>query len=118
MRQRERSVRVQVGPASLEDVGGARARISRTVLAALDVKEGEPVQVAADNQSMLLRAYTAGAEDDGLNLVRLDGTQCQKLGVDVGGTVVVQRYDSRIADWVRLVAIGNLADINLPLDEI
>lgn len=118
MRQWEKSVRVQVGPASLEDVGEARARLSRTVLAALDVKEGEPVQVAADNQSMLLRAYPAGAEDDGLDLVRLDGTQCQKLGVDVGGTVVVRRYDRRIAERVRLVAIGDLTDVNLPLDEI
>lgn len=112
------SVRVQVGPAALEDVGEAHARLSCTVLAQLGVKEGEPVQVVAGGQSMLVRAYPAGSEDDGLNLVRLDGTQCRRLGVDVGGTVVVRRYDNRIAERVRLVAIGDLADVNLPLDEI
>jgi transitional endoplasmic reticulum ATPase len=118
MKQSENGVRVQVGPAGLEDVGEARARLSRTVLAALGVKEGEPVQVATDDQSMLLRAYPAGEEDDGLDLVRLDGTQCRRLGVDVGGTVVVRRYDRRIAERVRLVAIGDLADVDLPLHEI
>jgi transitional endoplasmic reticulum ATPase len=118
MRQWQKSVQVQVGPAGLEDVGEAHARLSRTVLAALGVKEGEPVQLAADNESMVLRAYPAGEEDDGLNLVRLSGTQCRRLGVDVGGTVVVRRFDSRIAERIRLVAIGKLADVDLPLDEI
>ena len=118
MKQSQKSIRVQVGPVGLGDIGEAHARLSRTVLAALDVKEGDPIQVVADNQSMLLRAYAAGAEDDGLELVRLDGTQCRRLGIDVGSTVVVRRYDSRTAERVRLVAIGDLTDVNLPLDEI
>jgi transitional endoplasmic reticulum ATPase len=118
MSEWKKSVRVQVGPGSLEDVGQAQARLSRTVLAALGVQEGDPVQVATDNQSILLRAYPAGAEDDGLDLIRLDGTQRRRLGVDVGGTVVVQRYDRRMAERVRLVAIGDLTHVDLPIDEI
>jgi transitional endoplasmic reticulum ATPase len=113
-----KSVRAKVGPAGLRDVGEARARLSRTVLADLGLKEGELVQVAAGSQSMLLRAYAAGAEDDGLDLVRLDGAHCRTLGVDVGDTVVVRRYDSPLAERVRLVAIGDLADVELSLDEI
>jgi transitional endoplasmic reticulum ATPase len=118
MKQALKSMRVQVGPVGLADVGEDRARLSRTVLAALGVNEGDAVQVLADDQSMLLRAYAAGVEDDGLNLVRLDGIQRRKLGVDVGATVVVGRYSSPVAERVRLVAIGGLADLNLPLDEI
>jgi transitional endoplasmic reticulum ATPase len=118
MKQAHKSMRVQVGPVGLADVGEDRARLSRTVLAALGVNEGDAVQVLADDQSMLLRAYAAGAEDDGLNLVRLDGIQRRKLGVDVGATVVVGRYSSPVAERVRLVAIGDLAHLSLPLDEI
>jgi transitional endoplasmic reticulum ATPase len=118
MKQALKSMRVQVGPVGLADVGEDRARLSRNVLAALGLNEGDAVQVLADDQSMLLRAYAAGAEDDGLNLVRLDGIQRRKLAVDVGATVVVGRYSSPVAERVRLVAIGDLAHLSLPLDEI
>ena len=118
MKQALKSMRVQVGPVGLADIGEDRARLSRTVLAALGLNEGDAVQLLGDDQSMLLRAYAAGAEDDGLNLVRLDGIQRRKLAVDVGATVVVGRYSSPVAERVRLVAIGDLADISLPLDEI
>jgi transitional endoplasmic reticulum ATPase len=118
MKQALKSMRVQVGPVDLADVGEDRARLSRTVLATLGLNEGDAVQVLADDQSMLLRAYAAGVEDDGLNLVRLDGIQRRKLAVDVGATVVVGRYSSPVAERVRLVAIGDLAHLSLPLDEI
>jgi transitional endoplasmic reticulum ATPase len=118
MAQRQDTVRARVGAAGLEDVGGSQARLSRTVLGALGIKEGAPVLIAAGTRSVLLHAYAAGEEDDGLNLVRLDGTQRRRLGVDVGATVVVQRHDGRTAARVELVAVGDLADIDLPLDEI
>jgi hypothetical protein len=118
MIQRQDSIRVQVASAGLEDVGEARARLSRTVLDALGLRPGDPVRVATDNQSVVLRAYPAGAEDDGINLVRLNRTQCRRLAVDVGGMAVVRRDDDRAAERVRLVAVGDLAAVDLPLEEI
>jgi transitional endoplasmic reticulum ATPase len=118
MAQRQDIVRVRVGAAGLDDVGGSRARLSRTVLATLGVKEGAAVRLAAGSRSVLLHAYAAGEEDDGLNLVRLDGTQRRRLGVEVGASVVVQRHDGRTAARVELVAVGDLTDIDLPLDEV
>jgi hypothetical protein len=118
MAQRQDSVRVRVGAAGLDDVGGAQARLSRTVLDALGIKEGTPVRIAAGSNSILLHAYAAGDEDDGLYLVRLDATQRRRLGLEVGAAAVVQRHDGRTAARVELVGVGDLTDIDLPLDEI
>jgi hypothetical protein len=109
---------VHVATSGLEDMGEPRARLSRTVLERLRLVEGAHVRVLAGSQSVLLQAYAGGAEDDGLEVVRLDGTQRRKLGVDVGDSVIVERYEGRRADRVCLVAVGTIADDDLPLREI
>jgi transitional endoplasmic reticulum ATPase len=116
--QRQEAARVRVAAAGLDDVGEARARLSRTLLDALGLKTGQPIRISAGEHSVLLHAYPAGAEDDGLYIVRLDGTQRRKLGVDVGDIADVQRYDGRTAQRVELVAVGDLTEVELPMDEI
>jgi len=111
-------VTVHVAAAGLEDAGEARARVSRTLLEALGLEPGSPVRLAAAGKAILLQAHPAGLEDDGLNVVRIDGTQRRRLGVEVGDTAVLQRYDGRTAERVRLVALGQLDEVDLPMDEV
>ena len=111
-------VTVNVAAAGLEDVGEPRARVSRTLLEALGLEVGAPVRLVAGDRSVLLHAHPAGLEDDGLTLVRLDGTQRRRLGVEVGDTATLERYDGRKAERVRLVALGDLAEADLPMDEL
>jgi hypothetical protein len=117
MAQRD-PVTVKVAAAGLEDVAEPRARVSRTLLEALGLKVGAPVRLVAGERSVLLHAHAAGLEDDGLSLVRLDGTQRHRLGVEVGDTATLERYDGRRAKRVRLVALGDLAEADLPMDEL
>ena len=117
MPQQDR-VPVHIAAAGLEDVGEPRARVSRTLLQALRLEPGAPIRLAAADKAVLLRAYPAGPEDDGLDVVRIDGTQRRKLGVEVGESAVLERYDGRSADRVCLVALGNLDDVDLPIEEI
>jgi transitional endoplasmic reticulum ATPase len=118
MNERQDSMRAQVGAAGLEDVGESRVRLSRTAFAALGLKEGEPVRVSTDRESALLRAYASGPEDDGLNLVRLDGALRRRLGVAIGDRVKVDRYAGRTAARVRLVALGDLPGVDVEVDEV
>jgi transitional endoplasmic reticulum ATPase len=111
-------LRAQVGAAGFDDVGEPRARLSRTTFAALGLEEGEPVRLSAGHESALLRAYPAGPEDDGLDLVRLDDAQRRRLGVGVGETVQVERYEGRTATRIRLVALGDLPRVDIELDEV
>lgn len=111
-------VRVNIAAAGLEDVGEPRARVSRTLLESLGLKAGAPVRLVAGDRSVLLHAHPAGLEDDGLSLVRLDGTQRLRLGVQVGDAASLERYDGRRAKRVRLVALGDLAESDVPMDEL
>ena len=110
---------VRVAAAGLEEVGEPHARVSRTLLEAMGLEAGAPVRLVADDKAVLLRAHPAGLEDDGLSVVRIDGAQRRRLGVEVGDTAILERYDGRTAIRVRLVALGQLADVaDLPIDEI
>jgi transitional endoplasmic reticulum ATPase len=112
MTGRAEKVRLRVGDARLEDVAEGRARLSRELFPALGLKRGDRVRVTGEH-SILATALPADPEDDGLELVRLDGTQRRKVGVAVGGTVEVQRYDVRPASKVQLVAVGDSDRIEL-----
>lgn len=114
----EDRVRVRVAASGLEDIGEPRARVSRTLLEAAGLEDGSPIRLVAGSRSILVHAHRAGAEDDGLDIVRIDGTQRRRLGVEVGDEVVLERYDGRTAERVCLVALGQLADADLPMDEI
>jgi hypothetical protein len=113
-----RTAHAHVAAAGLEDIGEPRARLSRTLLTSLGLKNGAHVRLVAGDQSVLLHAYGAGIEDDGLDVVRLDGSQRRRLGVEVGDSVVVEPYDGRTAERVCLVAVGTITIADLPLKEI
>jgi transitional endoplasmic reticulum ATPase len=113
----QHSVLVQVAASGLDDAGEPRARVSRTLLESLGLKPGAPVRLVAGDRSVLLHAHPAGQEDDGLNVVRVDGSQRHRLGVEVGDTATLERYDGAAAECVTLVAIGNLPE-DLPMDDI
>jgi hypothetical protein len=111
-------VRVQIAAAGLDDVGEPRARVSRTLLEALHLEQGAPVRLVTAEKSVLLHALPAGVEDDGLDVVRIDGTQRRKLGVEVGDNAILERYDGRPAERITLVASEDLGHVDLPMHEI
>jgi transitional endoplasmic reticulum ATPase len=117
MSGRTEKVRLRVGDARLEDVAEGRARLSRELLPALGLKRGDRVRVTGAH-SILATALPADPEDDGMALVRLDGTQRRKAGVSIGGTVEVQRHDVRPASKVQLVAVGDSDRIELSTEDL
>ncbi|HJU89991.1 MAG TPA: hypothetical protein VJ672_11395 [Gemmatimonadaceae bacterium] len=100
------TVQLRVADASLADVAEGRARISREEFDALALTPGSLVRIRGE-APILADAYPAGAEDDGLGLIRLDGTQRHRLRVSLGDTVEVARYDAADAVKIRCRAIGS-----------
>ena len=109
---RKLDIRLHVGDAKLEDVAEGRARISRDSFDALLLSVDDVVRVVGA-RTLLARAHIAGVEDDGLQLVRLDGSQRRTLGVQLGGVVQVSRFEAMRAEHVRLVAIGSRRSLEL-----
>ena len=117
MNGRTEGVRLRVGDARLEDVAEGRARLSRELFPALGLKRGDRIRVTGEH-SILATALPGDPEDDGLELIRLDGTQRRKAGVPIGGTVEVQRHDVRPASKVQLVAVGDSDRFELSPDDL
>lgn len=110
-------VRLIVGDHRLQDVGEAVARLSDKGIAALALKPGDRVEVTGTSTLVAL-ALPAGPEDDGLDLIRLDGAQRRQLGVQLGERVEVRRHAPTHAQHIRLLAIGDLRSVDLSPEEI
>jgi hypothetical protein len=117
VREEDRA-RAHVAAAGLHDIGEPRARLSRTLLKTLQLADGAHVRLVAGDRAVLLNAVGGGAEDDGLDVVRLDGAQRRRLGVEVGDTIFVEPYEGQRAERVCLVALGRIDEADLPLTEI
>ncbi|MDB5690873.1 MAG: ATPase [Sphingomonas bacterium] len=91
--------RLQVANARPDDSGRGLARLSRATMNALGLKEGDVVEIVG-KRSTPARAVTPYAEDEGLDILRLDGLQRANAGVGSGDFVEVRRGDSRAAQRV------------------
>jgi transitional endoplasmic reticulum ATPase len=95
----ERSVRLQVAAARQEESGQSIARLPRTAMAALGITEGDVVEIAG-KRATAARAVLAYAEDEGLEVIRLDGLQRANAECGSGDHVTVRRAESRAASRV------------------
>ncbi|MBB3019387.1 transitional endoplasmic reticulum ATPase [Microvirga lupini] len=95
------NVRLQVANARPDDSGRGIARMSRQALTEIGVQEGQAVEIIGKRHTTAI-AVTPYAEDEGLNIVRLDGLQRVNAGVGSGDHVEVKRADVRPATRVVL----------------
>jgi transitional endoplasmic reticulum ATPase len=100
-----RRLRLTVGDAKLDDVGEGRARISKHLMDALDLAEGELLRVHGA-QAILVSVLPSSPDDEGLDILRLDATERRKAGVEIGDVIEAERHDIPLATHVRLVIVG------------
>ena len=101
-----RRLRLRIGDAPLGDVGEGRARVSRHLMEALDLDEGEMLRILGPHP-ILATAAASEQDDEGLDILRLDATQRRKAGVSIGDVVEAERHDVPPARRVRLVVVGH-----------
>ena len=91
--------RVQVANARSEDSGRGLARISRALMTALGLQEGDVVEITG-KRATPARAVLPYAEDEGLDIIRLDGLQRANAGAGSGDMVELRKVESRPATRV------------------
>ncbi|MDE2410650.1 MAG: CDC48 family AAA ATPase [Sphingomonadales bacterium] len=96
---RDKTVKLQVAAARQEESGQGIARMPKTALAALGVTEGDVVEVIG-KRSTAARVVLAYPEDEGLDVIRLDGLQRANAEVGSGDHVQVSKAESRPAQRV------------------
>ena len=99
--QRQGAKRVQVAGAKPQDVGTGTARLSRRAIQGMGMREGDVLEIVGKRGTAAL-ALAPYAEDEGLDVVRLDGLQRLNASVSIGDHVEVRRADARPARRVQL----------------
>lgn len=96
---KEKQVKLQVANSRAEESGGGIARIPRSAMAQLGVTEGDIVEISGKRQTAS-RVVAPYAEDEGLEVIRLDGLQRANAGAGAGDMVVLSRVEARPATRV------------------
>ncbi|MGK6354158.1 CDC48 family AAA ATPase [Sphingomonas sp. DT-207] len=94
-----RGRKLQVANARPEDSGRGLAHIPRSLMAALGITEGDVIEIVG-KRATPARAVLPYAEDEGLELLRIDGLQRANAGVGSGDFVEVRRVESKPATRV------------------
>jgi len=95
----ERTVRLQVAAARQEESGHGIARLPKSALSALGALEGDVLEITGKRVTVA-RAVLAYAEDEGIEVIRLDGLQRANAEVGSGDHVTVRKAESRPAQRV------------------
>jgi transitional endoplasmic reticulum ATPase len=96
---RVKSRKVQVASLASGDSGRGFARLSEQLMDALGIREGDVVEIVGKRSTaaVALRPY---GEDEGIDIVRLDGLQRANAGVGSGDFVDVRKGESKAATRV------------------
>ncbi|MGO4169124.1 transitional endoplasmic reticulum ATPase [Novosphingobium sp. PhB57] len=95
----DRTVKLQVAAARQEESGQGIARLSRAALSEIGAMEGDVLEITG-KAATVARAVLAYDEDEGLQVIRLDGLQRGNAEVGSGDHVIVRKAESRPAQRV------------------
>lgn len=95
----DKTVKLQVAAARQEESGNGFARLPKSALAHLGITEGDVIAIDG-KRSTAARVMLAHPEDEGLEVIRLDGLQRANAGVGSGEHVQVHKIESRPASRV------------------
>ena len=93
------TIRLQVAAARQEESGQGIARMPKSAFAALGIAEGDVVEITGKRATAAI-AFPAYAEDQSLDVVRLDGLQRGNAQTGSGENVVIRKAESRPATRV------------------
>ena len=95
----DRTIRLQVAAARQEESGQGIARMSRAAMSAIGAMEGDVLEITG-KAITVARAVLAYPEDEGIEVIRLDGLQRGNAEVGSGDHVTVRKAESRPAQRV------------------
>ncbi|QNE05841.1 CDC48 family AAA ATPase [Croceicoccus marinus] len=94
-----REVKLQVAAAKQEESGHGIARIPREAMGKIGITEGDIIEIEG-KRTTPARALLPYAEDEGLDVIRLDGLERGNAEVGSGEHVIVRKAESRPATRV------------------
>jgi transitional endoplasmic reticulum ATPase len=114
VQEKKRSgMQLRVSEAKQRDVGKARARLDVDTMHSLSVTAGDLIELIG-KKSTVAMAWPLDPDDQGLNILRIDGQTRKNGGLRINEYVIVRKAASKIARSVTLEPVGT--KINLDKD--
>jgi len=99
--QEKKEIILRVAEAKQRDVGKGRVRIDGSLIEKLGLGDLPVVEIEGKSKTVAL-ALPAMPEDEGLQIIRMDGLLRKNANVSLGEKVIVRKADYSIAELVRL----------------
>jgi transitional endoplasmic reticulum ATPase len=99
--QKQGGGKLQVAGAKPQDVGTGTARVSRKSMQQHSIREGDVIELSGKRTTAAL-ALPPYEEDEGLEVVRLDGLQRGNAGVSIGDHITVRPAEPKPARRIQL----------------
>ncbi|MFP4005657.1 MAG: CDC48 family AAA ATPase [Candidatus Hadarchaeia archaeon] len=84
-----------------KDVGKNVARVSKAVMNKLKVKQGDIIEIEGNKKSGAI-VRSSYREDEGLDIIRLDGLERKNAGTSIGEKVTVRKAEVKEAETVTI----------------
>lgn len=99
--QDEGTVRIQVASAQPQDIGKATVRVAGSAFDALGIEQGDILEIHGSRLTTAI-ALLPYREDQGIDIIRLDGLQRINAGVSIGDQVELKRAEPQPARRIQL----------------
>ncbi|MCD6509437.1 MAG: AAA family ATPase, partial [Thermoprotei archaeon] len=110
-KERRREVRLRVAEAKQRDVGRGKVRIPPEIMSKLGITVGDVVEIVGKRRTAAI-VWPAHAEDQGMDIIRMDGITRRNAGVSIGDRVIIRKANVRPASLIKLAP----ASITLSVD--
>lgn len=99
MTDKNKAKKIQVANAKAEDSGRGLARLSREVMTSLALQQGDVIAITG-KRGTAARVVDPYPEDEGLEIIRLDGLLRANTGASAGEKVEIAKVESKAATKV------------------
>ncbi|MET1101858.1 MAG: CDC48 family AAA ATPase, partial [Pyrodictiaceae archaeon] len=99
--RKRKEVVLRVAEAKHKDAGRAKVRIDETYMAAIGVKPGDVVEIEGRKKTAAF-VWPAYPEDQGMDIIRMDGLIRKNAGVNIGDKVIVRKAEVKPAVRIKL----------------
>ena len=106
-----REVVLRVAEARPRDSGKRRARIDVSVMKMLGLEPGDVIEIEGKKKTVAI-AWPALPEDQGLDIIRMDGILRRNADVNIGDKVIVRRATVKNATRVKLAPVAHSMSID------
>jgi hypothetical protein len=97
-------IQLEVAEARDRDVGRGKVRIDAGILKTIGVSVGDITEIEGERKTAAV-VWPAYTEDQGMDIIRMDGLIRKKANVEIGKRVTIRKAEAKVATFFKLAPL-------------